>query len=467
MIVYGPSRAGNQETKASNHPVPGDLRALARYLRTLARHANTAPFASGFLTQSLSCKGSDKVVQLRPQLNSDDIIHIQHGEHLLSQAPRLSTQTGRDAGPVSFADIIATAAATGRVHESSDAERSPDQVAPPVDSPPLRPWLLHETQSLRQPVYRTEARDRARDDGNAVSDPHQLPLLHYDYGTGMVVLSQMGELTARDLRVMSVVSQVFFENRCPDDNTIYGDEATLGLICRQLGLNPSGYVNLVKASVERLATSKVVWQISNTILDEHGVSTGTDQGEVAVGFITNWGSRKKDVKGQPSIKNNFIILDPIMAQMIRSRRFTWLRADTIRRLSNHALATKLYAFMKTHRPNDREEIEYGVMNLAKKFGGSDQKRSRVRAKLQAAAAAICKEAPDEFPQWRLRTGVRDDVLVLKKTRQTIEPALSPAPAARAWPMLTQAGRGAGDGRVPTHRRGTSNVPSAAASQRGW
>ena len=79
----------------------------------------------------------------------------------------------------------------------------------------------------------------------------------------MVVLSQMGELTARDLRVMSVVSQVFFENGCPEDNTIYGDEATLGFICRQLGLNPSGYVNLVKASVERLATSKVVWQIDN------------------------------------------------------------------------------------------------------------------------------------------------------------------------------------------------------------
>ena len=370
---------------------------------------------------------------------------------------------------MSFADIIATAAATGRVRELSDSNNagSPQSAAPPVDPPALRPWLLHETQSLRQPVYRTEAGDRAKDGGNAVSDPHQLPLLHYDYGTGMVVLSQMGELTARDLRVMSVVSQVFFENGCPEDNTIYGDEATLGFICRQLGLNPSGYVNLVKASVERLATSKVVWQIDNSILDEHGVSTGTDQGEVAVGFITNWGSRKKSVKGQPSIKNNFMILDPIMAQMIRSRKFTWLRADTIRRLSNHALATKLYAFMKTHRPNDREEIEYGVMNLAKKLGCSDQKRSRVRAKLQAAAAAICKEAPDEFPQFRLRAGMRDDVLVLKKTRRTSEPALSPAPVSPAWPMRSQAGRGVGESRVPALRGGTPNVPSAAASQGGW
>lgn len=368
---------------------------------------------------------------------------------------------------MSFADIIATAAATGQVREVSDGASSPDHAAPSADPPPLRPWLLHETQSLRQPIYRTEASDRAKDGGHAVSDPHQLPLLRYDYGTGMAVLSQMGELTARDLRVMSVVSQVFFENGCPEDNTIYGDEATLGFICRQLGLNPSGYVNLVKASLERLATSKVVWQIDNTILDEHGVRTGTDQGEVTVGFISNWGSRKKSVRGQPSIKNNFMILDPIMAQMIRSRQFTWLRADTIRRLSNHALATKLYAFMKTHRPNDREEIEYGVMNLAKKLGCSDRKRSRVRAKLQAAAAAICKEAPDEFPQWRLRTGVRDDVLVLKKTRRTTEPALTPTPVVPAWPMRSQADRGVGDGRVPSLRGGAPNVPSAAASHRGW
>lgn len=409
------------------------------------------------------------MVQFPAQLNSNHVIHIQHGEHLLTQAPRVPTQADRGSGPVSFADLLATAAVAGRVLEVSDSDgaASPHHTAPSVDPPALRPWLLHETQSLRQPVYRTEARDRAKDGGNALGDPQQLPLLHYDYGTGMVVLSQMGELTARDLRVMSVVSQVFFENGCPEDNTIYGDEATLGFICRQLGLNASGYVTLVKASLERLATSKVVWKIDNTMLDEQGVTVGTDQGELAVGFITNWGSRKKSVKGQPSIKNNFMILDPIMAQMIRSRKFTWLRADTIRRLSNHALATKLYAFMKTHRPNDREEIEYGLMNLAKKLGCSDQKRSRVRAKLKAAAEAICKEAPDEFPSFRLRAGMRDDVLVLKKTRRTIEPALSPVPVSPARLWHSQMGSGVGDGRLTQRRGGTSNVPSAAASQGGW
>ena len=43
----------------------------------------------------------------------------------------------------------------------------------------------------------------------------------------------------------------------------FRDEATLGFICRQLGLNPAGYVKLVKASIERLATSKVLWRIKD------------------------------------------------------------------------------------------------------------------------------------------------------------------------------------------------------------
>jgi hypothetical protein len=295
------------------------------------------------------------------------------------------------------------------------------------DSGELRPWLLHETQMLRQPVYRTEARDRDKDRGTSVGDPCQLPLLHYDYGTGVVVLSQMGELTARDLRVMSVVSQVFWANGCPADNTIYGDEATLGFICRQLGLNPAGYVKLIKASVERLATTKVLWKINNKTVDEQGSVTGSDRGEVAVGFITNWGSRRKKTKGVAEMKNNFVIIDPLMAQMIRSGNFTWLRADTMRRLSSHALATKLYAFMRTHRPNDRGEIEYGLMTLAEKLGCSDKKRSRVRAKLLAAAEAICKESPHEFPRFHVHTGVRDDVLVLQKTRRPEQPPLAVLP----------------------------------------
>jgi hypothetical protein len=344
------------------------------------------------------------------------------------QAPRDATS-----GPLSFADILVTAAATGQVREVVDGLADVDQPADGVtsdggDASHLRTWFLHETQTLRQPVYRTEAKDRDRGAGAAAPDPMQLPLLHYDYGTGVVVLSQMGELTARDLRVMSVVSQVFWANGCPADNTIYGDEATLGFICRQLGLNPAGYVKLVKTSIERLATTKVLWKINNKIVDEQGSTSGHDRGEVAVGFITNWGSRRKKVKGEAELKNNFMIIDPLMAQMIRSGNFTWLRADTMRRLSSHALATKLYAFMRTHRPNDRGEIEYGLTTLADKLGCSDRKRSRVRAKLIAAADAICKESPAEFPKFHVRSGARDDVLVLQKTRRPEQPRLAVVPA---------------------------------------
>jgi len=131
-------------------------------------------------------------------------------------------------------------------------------------------------------------------------------------------------------------------------------------------------------------------------------TSGHDRGEAAVGFITNWGSRRRKFKGEAEPKNNFNIIDSLIAQMIRSGRFTWLRADTMRRLSNHALATKLYAFMRTNRPNDRGEIEYGLMTLADKLGCSDKKRSRVRAKLIAgerlrrAFKRLAEENPNDY-----------------------------------------------------------------------
>lgn len=346
----------------------------------------------------------------------------------MPQTPR-SAQSERSDGPVSFADILATAMASGQARDIA-TRPEPDEtaVADSGDGSNLHSWFLHETQTLRQPVYRIEASDRETNEGLASGDPLQLPLLHYDYGTGVVVLSQMGELTARDLRVMSVISRVFWANGCPADNTIHGDEATLGFVCRQLGLNPAGYAKLIRSSLERLATTKVLWKINDTVVDDKGTSTGSDRGEVAVGFITNWGSRRKKVKGEAELKNNFMIIDPLMARMIRSGNFTWLRADTMRRLSSHALATKLYAFMRTHRPNDRGEIEYGLTILAQKLGCSDKKKSRVRAKLMAAAEAICKESPAEFPKFHVRTGVRDDVLVLQKTRRTEQPPLAVVPS---------------------------------------
>ena len=338
---------------------------------------------------------------------------------------RSRSEEGSTSGPVHFADILATAVAT----VASEPPRHDEDVdVIPADAPDqlegdLRTWLLHETQSLREPIYRTEARDASADDTpGTTSEPRQLPLIKYEYDTGIAVLSQMGELTARDLRVMAVISHVFWSAGCPADNSIRGDEATYGYICRQLGLHPGGYVKLVRSSVERLATSKVVWKFDKPVLDLKGEQQGNEKREVAVGFLTNWGARERKAKGQRDVKDNFIVIDPIMAQFIRDGHFTWLRGEVMRRLGNHAIATKLYAYMRTHRPNDRGEIEYGVMNLAAKLGISDKKKSRVTTKIEAAARAIVDAAPDEFPSWRLRPGVRGTVLVLHKTRR---PAVAP------------------------------------------
>lgn len=174
----------------------------------------------------------------------------------------------------------------------------------------------------------------------------------------------------------------------------------------------------MRSLIERLATSKVLWKFDKPVLDPSGQPQGSEKREVAVGFLTNWGARERKVKGQRDLKDNFILIDPIMAQFIRSGHFTWLRADVMRRLTNHAIATKLYAYMRTHRPNDRDEIEYGVMNVAAKLGISDKKKSRVTAKIDAAARDVVEAAPDEFPGWRLRPGTRGAVLVLQKVRRT-------------------------------------------------
>lgn len=325
-------------------------------------------------------------------------------------------------GPVRFTDLLASAATTvlgdhSGEHLEDVADAVPSDATDHLGGD-MRKWLLHEIQSLREPIYRTDARDASGDLVQASADPRQLPLIKYEYDSGIAVLSQMGELTARDLRVMAVISHVFWAAGCPVDNAIRGDEATYSYICRQLGLNPAGYVRLVRSSVERLATSKVVWRFDKPVLNAKGEQEGSEKRELAVGFLTNWGARERKVRGQREIKDNFIVIDPIMAKFIRDGHFTWLRADVLRKLANHAIATKLYAYMRTHRPNDRGEIEYGVMNLAAKLGISDKKKSRVAAKIGVAARAVVEAALDEFPGWRLRPGARGTVLVLQKVRAT-------------------------------------------------
>lgn len=323
-------------------------------------------------------------------------------------------------GPDHVGRIIAElAGAAGRAGGEAAEARSSDILPherPAVESPEgLRDWLLHETTTLRHPIYRTSAEDQGRSE-EVATEPTQLPLIRYDYGPAVSVISQLGELTARDLRVMSVISQVFYENGCPEDNGIFGDEATLGFICRQLGLS-RGFAGLVRSSVERLATSKVLMRSHQTISDSSGAAAGAETAEVAVGFLTNWGVRRRKVAGQREMRNNFILIDPLMAKLIRDGHFTWLRADVMRRLRNDGLATKYYTFMRTHRPNDRGEIEYGIARLATALGCSDKKRSRVRGKILRAAQAVCQAAPEEFPRVHVRAGVHDAVIVQAKARR--------------------------------------------------
>jgi hypothetical protein len=340
-------------------------------------------------------------------------------------------------GPVALSDILATAVAAGRpipeVSETADeppiiVDRSAGVADPDAARREPMPWMLHETQALRDPVYRTESTDHlAQPVGRASSEPEQLPLIRYEYGEGTAIISRFGELSARDLRVMSVLSQVFFENGCPADNMVRGDEATLGFIARQLGMNPDGCAGMIRASVERLSTSKIIWKKERTIMGKDGRVESHENSEVAHGFLAGWGRRNRKTAGRAEQKDNYVLIDQHMADLIRAKNFTWLRGDVMRSLRNNALATKLYSFMRTHRPNDRGVIEYGVMLLADRLGCSDTKKSRVRTKMAAAADAVVAAAPHEFPDAHIRQGVRDHVLVLHKRLNVATPPLRVLP----------------------------------------
>ena len=330
-------------------------------------------------------------------------------------------------GPISFSELLASASRTSHVIDAPPSDEEPALVVDrrggsELPRRELLSWMLHETQTLRQPVYRTESTDRLQQpDGKASSDPEQLPLIRYEYGDGAAVISRLGELSARDLRVMSVISQVFYEHGCPRDNMVRGNEATLGFIARQLGMNPDGCAGMVRASIERLSTAKIIWKKKRNIVGTDGTVQGTEEAEVAHGFLAGWGGRSRKTRGRAEQKDNYILIDQHMAELIRDKAFTWLRGDVLRTLKNNALATKLYSFMRTHRPNDKGVIEYGTMQLAERLGCSDTKKSRVRAKLAAAAQAVVAAAPHEFPSAHIRQGLRDHVLVMHKTTHVSAP----------------------------------------------
>lgn len=297
---------------------------------------------------------------------------------------------------------------------------------PHADSDEDPDWLLHETDLLRRPVYRTERSDSDDDPVGSYFDrpgADQLPLLSYDYGDGTEVLSRIGELGTRDMLVMSVLSQAFFASHCPTDNKVHGDHATMGYIARQLGMHPEGATRLIRASIERLSTAKVRVRHSGEEVLAGGV-TATTRGEVTFGFLANYAWRHRKVKGQAERRDNFIQLDQQMADLLRMGRFTFLRAEVLRALRRQPLALKMYAWARTHRPNDRGMITYGVTRLAQQLGCSDQNSTRRRRKLLEAAEAVCQAAPDEFPRFICRQGRHDMVLELQKAKRSPQPLLA-------------------------------------------
>jgi hypothetical protein len=93
---------------------------------------------------------------------------------------------------------------------------------------------------------------------------------------------------------------------------------------------------------------------------------------------------------------------------------TFLKADVLRSLRRQPMALKLYAWGRTHRPDDRGRIFYNVSKLAQRLGCSDQNSTRRRRKVLEAVEAVCAAAPDEFTGYEIRQGRHDQVLTLKK-----------------------------------------------------
>jgi len=334
----------------------------------------------------------------------------------------------RNGSPESLAEILSAVAAHKAISAGEELAEPPSS-AEPSANPELYPWLAHDTASLREGVYRVET-SRGPADGSAQprgNDPDgQMDLIRYEYPRGVAVLSQYGELRARDLRVMAVVTRAFYELGCPADNMVRGDEATLGFIARQLGMNPDGSVNDIRQSVERLATAKLVWREHLSTAGDDGTVVETETRELAHGFLSGWAKRERKRAGEKQRRDNYLLIDQHMAELIRRQRVTWLRADVMRKLRNHALATKLYAFMRSHRPNQDGVIEYGIVKLADRLGCSDTNRSRLRRKLRQAAEVVCAASPEEFPKSYLRDGNHDQVLGMH--RAPAKPSLRGATA---------------------------------------
>ncbi len=332
------------------------------------------------------------------------------GDAIVAEAIRLSTtMSASDDTPPSA--TVAPGTETGMAVPLAP----PPQSRGDDDDPD---WLLHETRLLRQPVYRTERTDSEDEPiGSYFDQPvaGQLPLFTYEYNSETTVVSRIGELGTRDMLVMAVVSQAFYATGCPADNKVHGDQATLGCIARQLGMHPEGATRLIRASVERLSTARVKFKRNEVEPAARGGPV-TTRGEITIGFLANFGWRERQQKGVVTNRDNFVQIDQTMADLIRNGQFTFLRAEVLRTLRRQPLALKLYAWARTHRPDDRGRIFYGVSKLARHLGCSDQNSTRRRRKMAEAAKTVCDASPDEFPGYEVRPGQQDQVLVLRKAK---------------------------------------------------
>jgi hypothetical protein len=301
-------------------------------------------------------------------------------------------------------------------------------------------WLIGQTSHLRNPVFRTRVSETAPSNGEhrviGTDNDGQL-ILGYAYDELTELHSTMGELNVRDMLVMCVVQQAFFEAGCPSSCVVGGPRASLAYIARQIGMSDGNGLNHIKASIERLVHSKVKIRFRDAERAKANGYPVTTEGYVKFGFLQGYGVRTRSRKGmRDRLEDSYLRLDQTLGDLIRGGHFTFLRKEVIHRLRDNPTAVKLYAWARTHEPTDRGVLfPHRVSTLANKIGCADTNASRRRKKVLAALDAVCRAAPDEFPSWQMtpRTAKSaDPVIELRRNRVRISsPGTAPTLAAMA------------------------------------
>lgn len=343
-----------------------------------------------------------------------------------------------DDGEASLRDIIAAAMphrqeAVVTTADEDDVSRGADGVVEIVyDRNPE--WLVHQTELLRHPVYRTERSDVGSEPSNRYvldkTADGQL-ILAYPYDAQTELRSTLGELNARDMLVMSAIQQAFYANGCPRSGLLAGPVATFYHIARQIGLSGGEATNLVKASLDRLSVASVKIRFSSVERARRGGYPVNTKGEIVFGLLSGYGRRERSVRGQKdTTEDSFIRLDPTLGDLIRGGHFTFLRAEVLRKLRRKPVALKLYGWARTHDPNERGYLmPYRASTLADRIGCQDTNVTRRRRKIIEGLNAMCAAAPDEFPGWdfTLKTAkTADQVVEVRRRKVAIRGAQMPA-----------------------------------------